>query len=96
MNAVSPVDGESAADATRSAERKLAHARSALAEKDVRAEFVPVVGPPARAIVRLAEERKAGLIVVGTRKKRLLERLVEGSVFREVLERATCDVFVVY
>jgi nucleotide-binding universal stress UspA family protein len=96
MNAVSPVDGESQADADRRAQSKLAHARRALAERPVRAEFVASGGPPARAIVRLAEERGADLVVVGTRKKRFFERLVEGSVNRDVLERATCDVFVVY
>jgi nucleotide-binding universal stress UspA family protein len=46
--------------------------------------------------VRLAQEREADLIVVGTRKKRFLERLVEGSVYHDVLHRATCDVLVVY
>jgi nucleotide-binding universal stress UspA family protein len=96
MNAVSPVDGESPADADRRAQTKLAQARHALAERPVRAEFVATDGPPARAIVRLAEERGADLIVVGTRKKRFFERLVEGSVNRNVLERANCDVLVVY
>jgi nucleotide-binding universal stress UspA family protein len=46
--------------------------------------------------VRLAQERGADLIVVGTRKKKFLERLVEGSVYHDVLHRATCDVLVVY
>ena len=55
-----------------------------------------MVGPPAEAIVRLAEGRDADLIVVGTRKKGFLERLVEGSVNREVLRRANCDVLVVF
>lgn len=95
-NAVGPVKGDAEGDAARSAESKLAQARQALAERVVRAEFVPTVGPPAQAIIRLAEERQADLIVVGTRKKRFFERLVEGSVNREVLERAKCDVLVVY
>jgi nucleotide-binding universal stress UspA family protein len=46
--------------------------------------------------VRLAEERNADLIVVGTRKKKFFERLVEGSVYHDVLHRAKCDVLVVY
>ncbi|HEX7256155.1 MAG TPA: universal stress protein [Gaiellaceae bacterium] len=95
-NAVGPMRGDSAGEAARTAESKLAQARRALAERPVRAEFVPSIGAPAQAIVRLAEERSADLIVVGTRKKRFLERLVEGSVNREVLERARCDVLVVY
>jgi nucleotide-binding universal stress UspA family protein len=95
-NATGPVEGESADDAARHARSKLDQARQALAERSLRAEFVPAVGPPAEAIVRLAQERDADLIVVGTRKKRFLERLVEGSVYHDVLHRAKCDVLVVY
>jgi nucleotide-binding universal stress UspA family protein len=46
--------------------------------------------------VKLARDRGADLIVVGTRRKGFLERLVEGSVQRDVLRHAPCDVFVVY
>jgi nucleotide-binding universal stress UspA family protein len=95
-NAMGPVETESADDAARTAQSKLDHARQALAERSsLRVEFVPSVGPPAEAIVRLAEERGADLIVVGTRRKGFLERLVEGSVNRDVLRRAKCDVLVV-
>jgi nucleotide-binding universal stress UspA family protein len=45
--------------------------------------------------VALAKERSADLIVVGTRKKGSLERLVEGSVAQNVLRHAPCDVLVV-
>jgi nucleotide-binding universal stress UspA family protein len=95
-NAIGRVESESADDAARSARSKLDQARRALAERPLRAEFVPSVGPPAQTIVRLAEERGADLIVVGTRKKKFLERLVEGSVYHDVLHRAKCDVLVVY
>jgi nucleotide-binding universal stress UspA family protein len=94
--AAGPVESESADDATRHAQDKLDQARQTLAERSLRAEFVPSVGPPAEAIVRLAQERGADLIVVGTRKKKFLERLVEGSVYHDVLHRAKCDVLVVY
>jgi nucleotide-binding universal stress UspA family protein len=56
---------------------------------------VATSGQPAEAIVGLATERKADLIVIGTRRKRFFERLVEGSVLQEVLRRARCDVLVV-
>lgn len=95
-NATGPVESESADDAARNARGKLEQARLALAERTLRAEFVPSVGRPAEAIVRLAEERGADLIVVGTRKKGFVERLVEGSVYHDVLHRAKCDVLVVY
>jgi nucleotide-binding universal stress UspA family protein len=95
-NAAGRVEGETADDATRNAQRKLEHARRALADRSLSADFVPSAGPPAEAIVRLAEERGADLIVVGTRRKGFLERLVEGSVYHDVLHRAKCDVLVVY
>lgn len=95
-NASGPVESESSDEAARHAESKLDQARRSLAERTLRAEFVPSVGPPAEAIVRLAEERGADLIVVGTRKKGFLERLVEGSVNQDVLRRAKCDVLVVF
>jgi nucleotide-binding universal stress UspA family protein len=95
-NAAGPVESESADDAARHARSKLDQAREALAERPLRADFVPSVGPPAEAIVRLAQERGADLIVVGTRRKRFFERLVEGSVYHDVLHRAKCDVLVVY
>jgi nucleotide-binding universal stress UspA family protein len=95
-NAVGPVESESAKDAARNAGTKLDQARRALAERPLRADFVPSTGPPAEAIVRLAQERGADLIVVGTRHKKFLERLVEGSVLQDVLRRAKCDVLVVH
>jgi nucleotide-binding universal stress UspA family protein len=95
-NAVGPVESESADDAARNARNKLEQARRALAGRELRADFVPSTGPPAEAIVRLSQERGADLIVVGTRHKGFLERLVEGSVLQEVLRRAKCDVLVVY
>jgi nucleotide-binding universal stress UspA family protein len=95
-NVAGPVQDESADDAARNARDRLELARRSLAERTLPAEFVPSVGPPAQAIVRLAEERGADLIVVGTRKKGFIGRLVEGSVNQEVLRRAKCDVLVVH
>jgi nucleotide-binding universal stress UspA family protein len=95
-NAAGPVQDESADDAARHARDRLEQARRFLTERALSAEFVPSVGAPAEAIVRLAEERGADLIVVGTRHKGFLERLVEGSVLQDVLRRAKCDVLVVY
>jgi nucleotide-binding universal stress UspA family protein len=94
-NVTPPVDAE-AAVAVEGAQRKLDEARRHLAGRDLPIEFVPIVGPPGESIVRLADERRAELIVVGTRKKGFVERLVEGSVNQEVLRRASCDVLVVH
>ena len=95
-NVTAPIESEDAAEAAPRARAKLDEARHRLAGRELPVEFVPIVGPPGEAIVRLAEERGADLIVVGTRKKGFFERLVEGSVNQEVLRRASCDVLVVH
>jgi len=51
-------------------------------------------GKPAEAILALAEDVQAQLIVVGTHGRKGLERLVVGSVATEVLRGAHCSVFV--
>jgi nucleotide-binding universal stress UspA family protein len=76
--------------------KRLDQARAYLAERGLDAELVPTSGEPAEAIVALAEDRDADLIVVGMRKKGFFERLVEGSVAQDVMRRATCDVLAVH
>jgi nucleotide-binding universal stress UspA family protein len=88
-------DRESAESETEYGNERLDQARAYLAKRGLEAELVPTSGQPAEAIVALAEERNADLIVVGMRKKRFFERLVEGSVAQEVVRRATCDVLAV-
>ena len=61
----------------------------------VTAGYVLTTGHPSEAITKLAEERGAEVIVIGTRRKKFFDRLVEGSVLQEVVRRATCDVLVV-
>ena len=94
-NVAVPVESSGADEAERFARDRLAEARSSLEHRGLVAEFVPSSGTPAEAILRLARERNVDLIVVGTRKKGFLERLVEGSVNHDVLRRADCDVLVV-
>ena len=89
-------DRESAESETEHGHKRLDKARAYLAERGLEAELVPTSGRPAEAIVALAEERNADLIVVGMRKKGFFERLVEGSVAQDVMRRATCDVLAVH
>jgi nucleotide-binding universal stress UspA family protein len=89
-------DRESAENVTEYGHERLEQARAFLAERGLEAELVPIQGQPAEAIVALAEERNADLIVVGMRKKRFFERLVEGSVAQDVMRRAACDVLAVH
>ncbi len=66
-----------------------------LAERGVEAEFSGVVGQPTGELVDVAEQRNAGLIVVGTRDPGTLERLFGGSVSQGVAKHAHCDVLIV-
>jgi nucleotide-binding universal stress UspA family protein len=76
-------------------EALLQDARAALTGRGVEAETVLGTGDPAEAIVELAEQRGADLIVVGTRDPGTLERLLGHSVSGSVQRHATCDVLVV-
>jgi nucleotide-binding universal stress UspA family protein len=58
-------------------------------------EHCLVIGTPADEIVRLAEEQRADLIVVGTHGRKGLSRLLTGSVAELVLRRAQCPVLAV-
>jgi nucleotide-binding universal stress UspA family protein len=89
-------DRESEEQVTQYGHARLDQARAYLAERRLEAELVPASGEPAEAIVALAKERNADLIVVGMRKKGFFERLVEGSVAQDVMRRATCDVLAVH
>jgi nucleotide-binding universal stress UspA family protein len=74
----------------------LDRARSTLADRGVQAETVLATGDPAEAIVQLAEERSADLIVVGTREPGLWERVLGHSVSAAVQRHAHCDVLIVH
>jgi nucleotide-binding universal stress UspA family protein len=90
-----PVESTDAEETERFAHERLSQAGLYLEQRGLAAELVPSVGPPAETILRLARERRVDLIVVGTRKKRFLDRLIEGSVSQDVVRHAPCDVLVV-
>jgi nucleotide-binding universal stress UspA family protein len=77
-------------------DEQLEHAAAFLAEHGVEGEYRTGLGDPAKAIVRIAEERDADLIVVGTLEPGLISRLVGLSVSDEVQRRAHCDVLIVH
>jgi universal stress protein A len=53
-------------------------------------------GPPAKEILRFAEEHGVEAIVLGTHGRRGFERLVLGSVAEQVMRQARCPVVVVH
>jgi nucleotide-binding universal stress UspA family protein len=73
--------------------RLLAAAAAELKSRGV--EAVEPVGEPGEAIIEAAEQIGAGLVVVGWRHHRLIQRLLFGSVTGEVVDEAPGDVLVV-
>jgi nucleotide-binding universal stress UspA family protein len=76
-------------------EQELEHARQRLDECGVDADYELAVGNPARAIIELADDRAADLVVVG-REAGLLRRVLGESVSGAVERHAHCDVLVVH
>jgi nucleotide-binding universal stress UspA family protein len=74
----------------------LEKARAALADRGLQADTQVGLGDPAEAIVELAEQRSADLIVVGTREPRFFERVLGQSVSAAVERHARCDVLIVH
>ena len=72
----------------------LDQAKARLAGVD--ADFEARTGAADDALIGVADERAADLIVVGTREPGFLSRLFEGSVSRDLAKRAHCDVLIVH
>lgn len=62
------------------------------AEANVQVEHLLVEGNPTDEILRVAEERKCDLIVIGTHGRTGFAKLLMGSVSEEILRRASCPV----
>jgi nucleotide-binding universal stress UspA family protein len=75
--------------------RLLDDALEELRRRGVHAESAEASGDTADSIVEAARERGADLVVVGSRHRKLVERLLFGSVSAEVVVDAPCDVLVV-
>jgi nucleotide-binding universal stress UspA family protein len=73
----------------------LGEAESWLAEHGVRARILEAHGDAADAIVNAAREVAADFVVVGTRGRHAVARLLLGSVSSKVAAQAPCDVVVV-
>jgi nucleotide-binding universal stress UspA family protein len=71
--------------------------RQAVERLDPELEASPWVvgGPPGKAVLTVAEDIEADLIVTGSRNRGAVARAVLGSVSTEILHGARCDVLVV-
>jgi nucleotide-binding universal stress UspA family protein len=75
--------------------RLLDDAVRTLRDRGVEARTVEPTGDTADVIVELARQEAADLIVVGSRHRGVIRRLLFGSVSAEVVVDAPCDVLVV-
>jgi nucleotide-binding universal stress UspA family protein len=75
---------------------ELGRAREYLEGQAVTAVYQEMVGEPADAIVQFADQRKADLIIVGTRDHSMLGRMLGQSVSEAVSHHAHCDMLVVH
>lgn len=55
----------------------------------------PYAGSPAQELLSRANKHRADLVVLGTNQRRGIQRILLGSVAREILPDANCDVLVV-
>ena len=76
--------------------KELESARAYLEAEGIEADFQPAVGEPAEAIVQLAEQVDAEMIVVGTREPNLIQRLTGQSVSNAVSRHTHRDVLIVH
>jgi nucleotide-binding universal stress UspA family protein len=73
----------------------LDHSRAVASDAVTRIIDDLLEAPEAEAIIKVAEAQKADLIVMGTRGRGALEKMLFGSVSRKVLHLAPCSVLVV-
>ncbi len=64
-------------------------------EVGVELEQMTVVGDPAEEILRVAEEKVADVIVIGSSGKGRLRRVLHGSTSAKVLQHSRCSVYLV-
>jgi nucleotide-binding universal stress UspA family protein len=76
--------------------KELDAARAYLEGRGITADYRPGIGEPADAIVELADQVGAEMIVVGTREPNLIQRLTGQSVSESVTHHAHCDVLIVH
>lgn len=77
-------------------QQQRASVESLFARSGLRHEFTCLVGEPVAAIIEVAEQRDADLIVVGTREPRFLARVLGENISQGVARQAHRDVLIVH
>lgn len=75
---------------------QVSRAKAKLDELGIGGAYEVGLGEPADLIVKVADERDADMIVVGTSEPGLIARLLGQSVSETVQRRAHCDVLIVH
>jgi nucleotide-binding universal stress UspA family protein len=78
------------------ARRQLERARMSLASRKIETEYLVELADPAERLLEAAEQRDADLIVVGSRERGFLERLLGHSVDEAMARCAERDVLLVH
>jgi nucleotide-binding universal stress UspA family protein len=75
---------------------ELKHGREYLEGQGIQAEYIPAVGHPDDAIVEVAKEKGADLVVVGSREVGFVKRALGQSVSEGVAHKVECDLLIVH
>jgi nucleotide-binding universal stress UspA family protein len=78
------------------ARRQLERARMSLASRKLETEYVVELGDPAERLLDVADQRDADMILVGSRERGFLERLLGRPVDEAVARRSARDVLLVH
>jgi nucleotide-binding universal stress UspA family protein len=76
--------------------RMLERARGALSARGIDADYVSAVGDPAEVLIQAAYERDADLVVVGSRERGFLERLLGDGVDEKLARKTRRDILLVH
>jgi nucleotide-binding universal stress UspA family protein len=75
---------------------ELKRARAHLEGQGIDADYIPAVGHPDDAIVQVAKENGADLVVVGSREVGFVKRALGQSVSEGVAHKVECDLLIVH
>ena len=92
---VSPRPGEDREKTVKTSMAVLEEVKKKAASSGVEVTALPEAGSPYEAILAVAERVKADVIIVGTSGKKMVDRVLIGSVSEYIVRNARCTVIVV-